>query len=93
MTGPTPTYSVKHVAGQVGMGRNQLYRLLREMDVIDAANMPRRHVIDAGYMRWESVAWDHPELGTREHIKPSFTPAGVRWIAGRIKEHRARDTA
>lgn len=70
------------VLGFKGVGRNNLFKILRERGILSQNNnLPYQRYIDAGYFTVEAVPWEHPTCGDeRSYYKTLVTPKGLSWI-------------
>ena len=73
---------MKEVADAVGVGRNTLFRLLREKKILTSQNIPYRRYLDRGYFQ---VIEKTIEMGGQVINKPQtyVTPKGIDYI-GRL---------
>lgn len=80
------TYTVQQAADELGVGKQRLFRWLREQRVIDAANLPYSHYRDQGLLRVRYGHWRHPQTGTHTYARPLITQRGLEWLRRRLEE-------
>lgn len=75
------TITMTTAADDLHIGRNQLFKLLREHGhFID--NTPKPHLIKAGYFQVEIHQWHNPNNDriARQYAIPMVTGAGLAWL-------------
>lgn len=66
----TGTISMRQAALRLNIGRNKLFRSLRELGILSPANRPYRKYIDAGYfivysrLKYTSSGWETFDVTT-----------------------------
>jgi prophage antirepressor-like protein len=79
---------MKEVADAVGVGRNTLFKLLREKKILTSQNIPYRRYLDRGYFK---VIEKTIEMGGQVINKPQtlVTPKGIDYIGRIIRDKSA----
>lgn len=78
---------VAKVLGVRGMGRNNLFELLRQKHILMNNNMPYQRFVDAGYFRIVEQKWNKPDGETRVSIKTLVYQKGVDYIRKIVEEN------
>lgn len=77
---------VAKVLGIRGMGRNNLFSLLRDKKILDRNNMPYQQFVDSGYFRVLEQKYTVPNGETKINIKTMVFQKGVDFIMRKIRE-------
>jgi anti-repressor protein len=77
---------VAKVLGIRGIGRNNLFALLRDKKVLDRNNIPYQQYVDCGYFRVLEQKYTVPSGETKINIKTMVFQKGVDFIRKKIKE-------
>ena len=77
---------VAKVLGIRGMGRNNLFSLLREKKVLDKNNIPYQQYVDLGYFRILEQKYTVPSGEIKINIKTMVFQNGIDFIRKSIKE-------
>jgi len=77
---------VAKVLGIKGMGRNNLFSLLRDKKVFDRNNIPYQQFVDSGYFRVLEQKYTVPNGETKINIKTMVFQKGIDFIRKKIKE-------
>lgn len=69
-----------------GIGRNKLFRILRDIKILMKDNMPYQRYIDRGYFRIKSESYTHPVTGERvSYTQTLVLPKGLNYIYNVLK--------
>lgn len=77
---------VAKVLGIRGMGRNNLFSLLRAEKVFDRNNIPYQQYVECGYFRVLEQKYTIPSGETKINIKTMVFQKGIDFIRKKIKE-------
>jgi len=77
---------VAKVLGIRGMGRNNLFSLLRDKKIFDRNNIPYQQYVDLGYFRVLEQKYSVPNGETKINIKTMVFQKGIDFIRKNIKE-------
>ena len=77
---------VAKVLGIRGMGRNNLFSLLRDKKIFDRNNIPYQQYVDIGYFRVLEQKYTVPNGETKINIKTMVFQKGIDFIRKKIKE-------
>ncbi|NOW85559.1 prophage antirepressor-like protein [Clostridium beijerinckii] len=77
---------VAKVLGIRGIGRNNLFALLRDKKVLDRNNIPYQQYVDCGYFRVLEQKYTVPNGETKINIKTMVFQKGIDFIRKKIKE-------
>jgi Prophage antirepressor len=77
---------VAKVLGIRGIGRNNLFSLLRDKKVLDRNNIPYQQYVDCGYFRVLEQKYNVPSGETKINIKTMVFQKGIDFIRKKIKE-------
>ena len=77
---------VAKVLGIRGMGRNNLFSLLRNKKIFDKNNIPYQQYVDLGYFRILEQKYTVPNGETKINIKTMVFQKGIDFIRKNIKE-------
>lgn len=77
---------IQTTAKMVGIGSKKLFKLLRELKVLNNRNMPYQKYIDDGILKVEARGFEHPVVGTKLYARTFVTPAGVNWIKNKLEQ-------
>ena len=77
---------VAKVLGIRGIGRNNLFSLLRDKKVFDRNNIPYQQFVDSGYFRVLEQKYTVPSGETKINIKTMVFQKGIDFIRKKIKE-------
>jgi len=77
---------VAKVLGIKGMGRNNLFSLLRDEKVFDRNNIPYQQYVDCGYFRVLEQKYTVPSGETKINIKTMVFQKGIDFIRKKINE-------
>ncbi|OOM49811.1 phage antirepressor protein KilAC domain protein [Clostridium beijerinckii] len=69
-----------------GIGRNNLFSLLREKKVLDKNNIPYQQFVDLGYFRVLEQKYTVPSGETKINIKTMVFQKGIEFIRRKIGE-------
>lgn len=87
------TYSMQQIAIMLGVGRNKLFKFLREKKILhkdrSGHQMPYQSYIDAGYFKTRSTSWSSPTTGTHLCIAIDVTEKGFTWLQKLIENNEA----
>lgn len=72
----------------MGVGRNTLFKLLREKNVLQSNNIPYQQFIDKGYFRCIESKYDAPDGSTHISIKTVVFQKGLDFIRATIENSR-----
>ncbi|NSB14116.1 phage antirepressor KilAC domain-containing protein [Clostridium beijerinckii] len=89
VAGSKDSIEVGHVAKVLairGMGRNNLFSLLREKKVLDKNNIPYQQFVDLGYFRVLEQKYTVPSGETKINIKTMVFQKGIEFIRRKIGE-------
>jgi phage antirepressor YoqD-like protein len=81
----TGTYSMEAAGRVLGIGRNLLFRLLRDHKILMVNNSPYQQYLDAGY--FDVIQQSYTPKGqeqARLAMKTVVTPKGIVWLAKRM---------
>ena len=71
-----------------GLGRNNLFRFLRENGVLNNKNIPYQTYIDRGYFKIVESSWVNPSAKLAEvSLKTVMFQKGVDWLDKMLSEH------
>ncbi len=70
----------------LGYGRTTLLERLREMQVINGANLPYQQHIVAGRFKVVETTWRSDDGISHVHAKTTVTPKGMLWLAQLLQE-------
>jgi len=82
-------FNFDEAATQLGLGRNTLFKKLRELNILNKENIPYRCYVDGGYFKTQQSYWVHPK--TKEQrlaIKPLITLRGMGWVDEQLSEQK-----
>ena len=77
---------VAKVLGIRGMGRNNLFSLLRDKKIFDRNNIPYQQYVDLGYFRVLEQKYSVPNGETKINIKTMVFQKGIDFIRKKIRE-------
>ena len=77
---------VAKVLGIRGLGRNNLFQLLRDKKILQANNQPYQSYVDRGYFRVLEQKWQTPEGVTKISIKTLVYQKGLDYIRKIVNE-------
>jgi len=89
VAGSKDSIEVGHVAKVLairGIGRNNLFSLLREKKVLDKNNIPYQQFVDLGYFRVLEQKYTVPSGETKINIKTMVFQKGIEFIRRKIGE-------
>ncbi|NRT72473.1 phage antirepressor KilAC domain-containing protein [Clostridium beijerinckii] len=89
VAGSKDSIEVGHVAKVLairGMGRNNLFSLLREKKVLDKNNIPYQQFVDLGYFRVLEQKYTVPSGETKINIKTMVFQKGIEFIRRKVGE-------
>lgn len=79
---------VAKVLNYKDMGRNNLFKFLRDIRLLNRENQPYQRYIEQGVFIVEGVPWDHPTTGEpRLYLKTVVTRAGIEYIRSKLDEN------
>jgi anti-repressor protein len=81
-----PIGNAAKVLGLPGIGRNNLFAILREKGVLMSGNVPYQSMVDRGYFRVVEQKWTTPEGETRISIRPLVYQRGLDYIRRLLTE-------
>lgn len=81
-----PMDQVAKVLAIPGIGRNKLFELLRNMNILQSNNIPYQSFIDRGYFRTIETKYTKPNGDTCINIKTLVYQKGVDYIRSKINE-------
>ena len=71
-----------------GLGRNNLFRFLRENSILNNKNLPYQTYIDRGYFKIVESSWVNPSTKLVEvSIKTVMFQKGIDWLDKMLSEH------
>jgi len=77
----TIDYTVQEAAKLIGIGSKKLFILLKEKNILDINNLPKRNYTEAGYLKTKLSSWTHPTTGQYQiRSRPIVTSKGVKWL-------------
>jgi anti-repressor protein len=90
VTGSDDTIDMAQAAKvlNMGVGRNTLFKLLREKNVLQSNNIPYQQFIDKGYFRCIESKYDAPDGSTHISIKTVVFQKGLDFIRATIENNR-----
>lgn len=90
VTGSEDTIDMAQAAKvlNMGVGRNTLFKLLREKNVLQSNNIPYQQYIDKGYFRCIESKYDAPDGSTHISIKTVVFQKGLDFIRATIENSR-----
>lgn len=90
VTGSDDTIDMAQAAKVLNMvvGRNTLFKLLREKNVLQSNNIPYQQFIDKGYFRCIESKYDAPDGSTHISIKTVVFQKGLDFIRATIENSR-----
>ena len=69
----------------IPIGRNRLYEILRQKEILRNNNEPYQKYIESGYFRMKEGTYDTP-YGTKTYIKTMITGKGQIWITEKLRK-------
>ena len=76
-----------------GLGRNNLFRYLRENSILNNKNLPYQTYIDRGYFKIVESSWVNPSTRLVEvSIKTVMFQKGIDWLDKLLSEHFVKNT-
>lgn len=90
VTGSSDTCDMKEVAKVLNfknIGRNKVFEILREKEILDKTNVPYQKYIDAGYFRVIESKWEDQDGDTHINLKTVVYQKGVDYIRKIILKH------
>ena len=76
-----------------GLGRNNLFRYLRENSILNNKNLPYQTYIDRGYFKIVESSWVNPSTKLVEvSIKTVMFQKGIDWLDKMLSEHFDKNT-
>lgn len=71
----------------VKMGRNNLYKYLREKGILNHKNIPYQQYLDRGYFKLVETSWVNPRTQETEiAVKPVLFQKGLDWLDKKLTE-------
>lgn len=71
----------------VKMGRNNLYKYLREKGILNHKNVPYQQYLDRGYFKLVETSWVNPRTQETEiAVKPVLFQKGLDWLDKKLTE-------
>lgn len=68
----------------IKIGRNKLFEILRQKDILRNNNEPYQRYIDGGYFKVKECTYDTP-YGTKAYVKTLITGKGQIWITEKLR--------
>lgn len=89
VTGSSDTIDMREVAGilNMGVGRNKIFAILRDLKILDRKNTPYQSYIDRGYFRTIESSYTKPDGTTCINIKTVIFQKGLDFIRKTINKH------
>lgn len=78
-------YTIQEAARLLGEGSNRLFKKLRDLNILDAGNVPYQRHIDAKYFVVERSHYRHPEKGDIATARTKVTLRGLDFIARKLE--------
>ena len=76
-----------------GLGRNNLFKYLRENSILNNKNLPYQTYIDRGYFKIVESSWVNPSTKLVEvSIKTVMFQKGIDWLDKMLSEHFVKNT-
>lgn len=69
----------------INIGRNRLFEILREREILRDNNEPYQRYIDSGYFKIKESTYETP-YGTKTYVKTYITGRGQIWITERLRK-------
>lgn len=69
----------------INIGRNRLFEILREREILRDNNEPYQRYIDSGYFKIKESTYKTP-YGTKTYVKTMITGKGQIWITERLRK-------
>lgn len=69
----------------IPIGRNRLFEILREREILRDNNEPYQRYIDSGYFKIKESTYETP-YGTKTYVKTMITGKGQIWITERLRK-------
>jgi len=80
-------FNFDEAASKLGLGRNTLFKKLRELNVLNSENIPYRCYVDAGYFKTQQKSWIHPTTKQQKlSFRPLITLRGMSWVDSKLTE-------
>lgn len=83
-------YTVQEAAEQLGVGEKNLFKLMRQLRIIDAGNTPFPQYVEERLLFTRPRAYKNKTTGITRHYRKTFvTRKGLKWLKSRIDEQVA----
>lgn len=69
----------------IPIGRNRLFEILREREILRSNNEPYQRYIDSGYFKIKESTYETP-YGTKSYVKTLITGKGQIWITEKLRK-------
>lgn len=74
-----------------GLGRNNLFKYLRDKGILNHKNVPYQQYIDQGYFKLTETSWVNPKTQALEvSIKPVLYQKGIDWLDKKLSSEGYR---
>jgi len=84
-------FNFDQAANKLGLGRNTLFKKLRELNILNNENVPYRCYVDAGYFKTQQTSWIHPKTKQQKlSFRPLITLRGMGWVDMKLNETREK---
>ena len=90
MTAQASTIPLRQAAKRLGIGRNVLFRILREKNILDKSNMPYQCYVRGGLFIANTSTWTHPTTGVHVCAKPEITDQGIEFVRNLINSEQSQ---
>jgi len=84
------TFTIKEVANKIKIGEKTLFKIMRELKILNDKNMPFDRFIGEGFLRKQDGSYIVPGTQiSKPYSRTLVTEKGNNWLQRVIKEHVA----
>jgi len=83
-----PCYTMDQAAAILSIGRNELFKILRERKILNVENLPNREYREAGYLSSRQFQYNLGNSGLKKWgAKTIVTNKGMKWLGKVLNRH------